>query len=327
MMRKIALLLLVMVLFVPAGASAHHGGVSLAFGPGSPIETNSPLTLPEGGIVISSRFEHVFWRKFGFAEPENKDSFSFFNVGLSYGITPFLTGSIYFPYNIKRQDELGSLEGFGDIRCSMMLGFHYDPKRGWDLNRTEDTAVTLEGSGITFFSLSAGMTFPTGKWRERLGGEIDPGMQPGFGSPSFNIGLAASRQIWGAFSMAFDTGLDLYVERDDFRFGTEWRVNLAGIYEIFGDPDCFMSKLDGILELNYLNLGRDKEHGEGLDATGGDILYLTPGLRFSFSSLWNANLGLGVKIPVGHWLNEQEEQQGGEGLERVRVITTLSFFF
>ena len=326
-MKRIVFSMLLVLLMWPAGASAHHGGVSLAFGPGSPIETQSPLTLPEGGMVVSTRFEQVFWRKFEFAEPENKDSFSFFNLGFSYGITPYLTGSLFMPYNIKRQDRLGNTEGVGDLKTTFTLGFHHSPKAGWDLNRAEDTAVTLEGTGTTYFSLSAGMTFPTGKWKERLGGEIDPGMQPGFGSPSFTIGLAAARQIWGPFSMVVDTGLDVFSRREGFQFGREWRVNLAGVYEIYGKPEGFVAKWDGILEFNYLNLTRDKENGQGLDATGGNILYITPGFRFSFPSLWNANLGVGVKVPIGHWLNEQSEQQGGEGLEKVRLITTLSFYF
>jgi hypothetical protein len=47
----------------------------------------------------------------------------------------------------------------------------------------------------------------------------------------------------------------------------------------------------------------------------------------SFPSLSNANLGLLVKLPVWKDLNEEDDQQGGEGLERYRAIATLSFFF
>lgn len=151
--RRFAASVLLASLLVPVLARAHHGGVSLAFGPGSPIETNFPLTLPKGGVSLSLRAEQAAWRTFGFAEPENKTSFSFFNVGASYGVTPWLT------------------------------------------------------------------------------------------------------------------------------------------------------------------------------VTGGNILYLTPGARFSLPKAGNANLGLAVKIPVWKDLNEQGEQQGAEGLEKYRVIGTLSFFF
>jgi hypothetical protein len=50
-------------------------------------------------------------------------------------------------------------------------------------------------------------------------------------------------------------------------------------------------------------------------------------MRFSFPQLWNANLGLAVKFPAWKNLNEKDDQQGAEGLEKYRAIVTLSFFF
>ena len=316
-----------LVLLSPWTALAHHGGVSLALGPGSPIETNSPLTLPQGGVILSSRVEHVEFRKFSFAEPENKDSFTFLNLGLSFGLTPFLTGSIFFPNNIKKQDSLGSNKGFGDLKFSFNLGLNYSPEKGFDLNRTQDTAVTLEGAKKIYFSFFGGFTLPTGKSHEKLGGEIDRGMQPGFRSPSVSLGMAATRQIAGPFTLTMDTSYEIFTKKDHFKFGNEWRVDLAGNYELYGKPEKFISKIDGILELNLLNIARDEEGGEKLRASGGTILYLSPGVRFAFPSLWNANLGLMVKFPVAKDLNEKSEQQGSEGKEKYRAIATLSFFF
>ncbi|MDI7260457.1 MAG: transporter [Thermodesulfobacteriota bacterium] len=326
-MKRLMVVIILVVLFSPWKAMAHHGGVALAFGPGSPIETNSALTLPQGGMVLSTRVEHVEFRKYSFAEPENKDSFTFFNVGISYGVTPFLTGTLFVPYNIKRQDTLGSNRGIGDLKLLFNLGLNYDPGKGLGLNKQEDTATTLEGIKKTYFSAFGGFTLPTGKNRKELGGEIDPGMQPGFASPTFTLGMAATRQIAGPFTLGLDTSYEIFTRKDGFKFGNEWRLNLAGIYELYGKPDKFLSKMDGILELNLLNLARDEEGREKLRATGGTILYLSPGIRFSFSKLWNANLGLMVKFPLLKDLNEKGEQQGAEGREKYRAIVTLSFFF
>jgi hypothetical protein len=102
---------------------------------------------------------------------------------------------------------------------------------------------------------------------------------------------------------------------------------VAGVYELWGKPEAFVNKIDGILELNLLNVARDEEFGEKLDATGGTILYITPGLRFSFPSIQNMNLGVGVKLPIAKWLNERRDQQGAEGLEKFRVISTISIYF
>lgn len=327
-MKKLIVSVVFILLALPLTAMAHHGGISLALGPGSPIETNSPLTLPQGAFVLSGRFEHVEWKKRNFAEPTNKDSFTFYNLGISYGITPYLTGSLFLPYNIKRQDLLGSAKGIGDVKLLFNLGFNYDPSiKGIRLNRPEDTAITLEGAKKTYLSLFGGFTLPTGKNRKELGGDIDPGMQPGFGSPTYTMGVAATRQLTGALTLAADTSYEIFTRKDGFKFGNEWRANLAGVYELYGKPESFISKIDGILELNLLNIARDEEGREKQRATGGTILYLSPGLRFSFPKPLNGSLGLMLKFPTLKDLNEKREQQGAEGLEKVRAIVTLSFFF
>lgn len=330
-MKRILASVLLVSLFAPPGAWAHHGGVSLAFGPGSPVETNSPLTLPEGGFALGVRAEQIQWKKFSFAEPNNKSSFTFFNVNASYGFTPAFMATVIVPHYIKRADGLGSNEGIADMKLQFTYGFHYDPGKGFSRNTASDTAVTLEGSKRTWFAVSGMMGFPTGDSSKKLGGEVDPGMQPGFGSPSYTFGLAAARAL-GPLTLNMDTGVDIFTERRGFQFGSEWRVNLAGVYELYGKPEKFLSKLDGILELNYLQIGRDKEDDGtgnlvGASGTGGKILYFSPGARFSFPSLQNANLGVLVKFPIWKHLNEQDTQQGAEGLEKYRAIVTLSTFF
>jgi hypothetical protein len=327
-MKKMVLSLLFTLLLQPLTAMAHHGGVSLALGPGSPIETNSPLTLPQGAFVLSSRLEQVEWKKRNFAEPTNKDSFTFLNLGLSYGITPYLTGSLFLPYNIKRQDTLGTAKGIGDVKFLLNLGLNYDPSiKGIRLNTVQDIAITLEGVKKTYLSLFGGFTLPTGKNKKELGGEVDPGMQPGFGSPTYTLGFSAARQLTGALTLAADTSYEIFTRKDRFKFGNEWRANLAGVYELFGKPEAFISKIDGILEFNLLNIARDEEGREKLRATGGTILYVSPGLRFSFPKPLNGSLGLMLKFPTLKDLNEKKEQQGAEGLEKVRAIATLSFYF
>ncbi|MBE0597330.1 MAG: hypothetical protein IH614_08675 [Desulfuromonadales bacterium] len=81
---KNAIVALVLLL-APVSALAHHGGVTLAFGPGTPLDTNSPMTLPEVGLVTGLRAEHVEWQKVH--DPGDKSSFTFFNANLSYGFT------------------------------------------------------------------------------------------------------------------------------------------------------------------------------------------------------------------------------------------------
>ena len=318
-------LLIIITLSIPVSAFAHHGGVSLAFGPGSPIETASPLTLPDGGFVLGFRAEQVEWKQFDWNKPDNKTSFTFMNTNMSYGFTSAAMGTFIVPYYIKRQEE-GTNEGPADMKFQLTYGFHYDPGVGFSRNTSEDVAVSMEGKKRTYMTVSFMMSLPTGNFHDKINGNIDPGMQPGFGSPAYTLGFAAAHQF-GSFTVNAELSMDFFTERENFQFGSEKRFNLAGVYELYGEPKSFISKLDGILELNFLHLNRDQENGEGLPATGGNVLYVSPGLRLSMPKMQNANLGLLVKFPACKDLNEQSQQQGAEGLEKYRIITTLSFFF
>ena len=132
------------------------------------------------------------------------------------------------------------------------------------MNSAKETAVSLERlSKKTYFSFYGGFTLPTGKTNLELGGEVEPAMQPGFGSPSYTVGFNAARALLRSFTLIFDTAYDIFTERENFKFGNEWRVNLAGVYELYGKPEKFISKIDGILELNFLNLARDEEGEKG----------------------------------------------------------------
>ncbi|MBF0345102.1 MAG: transporter [Nitrospirae bacterium] len=327
MNKSLIIALLVSVVLLPTIVEAHHGGVSLALGPGSPIETSSPLTLPEGGFVVSTRVEQVEFKKFQFEEPMNKDSYTFYNLGLSYGVTPYLTTSLFMPYAIKRQDTLGSNRGFGDLKLSTTLGFNYEPNNGLRLNSHEDTAVTLEGNKRTYIALIGGVTLPTGESHKQLAEEIARDMQPGFRSPSFSIGAAVSRQVAEALSMTASTTYDIFTKSAGFKFGNELRIDLAAIYELYGKPEGVVSKIDGVLEFNFLKLQKDEEGGQKALASGGDILYISPGMRFAIPKVNNANVGIMLKFPLAKSLNEGQQQQGSEGLEKVRAIATLSFYF
>ena len=87
----IAILLLFCITTMHKSAEAHHGGVSSAFGPGAPIETASPLALGKGRYLIYEKFEYVPFEHKDHAEPENIDTFTFFNTVFGYGVTDALS--------------------------------------------------------------------------------------------------------------------------------------------------------------------------------------------------------------------------------------------
>jgi len=321
-----ALIIGCIVSLLPIQALAHHGGVSLGYGPGSPVETNSSLTLPQGGISVLTRLEQVEWEKYKWAEPENKDAFTFYTLGLGYGITPYLTGNLFLPYSVKTQDRLGTSYGGGDAKFLFNLGGHYDPSKGFGLNTPEDTAISLEATNKTYFSLFLGASIPTGESHneDNFGEEFERGMMPGFRSPTFTVGASVTKQVAHGFTLVADTLYDVFFKKDDFKFGNEFRVDLAAVYDIYVRPG--VSALEAILEANLLNVAKDEDEEAGgkVPNSGGTILYLSPGLRFNFPPL---SLGVLVKLPVWKDLNRKSEQQGAEGLEEFRGILSLSAFF
>ena len=85
-------------------------------------------------------------------------------------------------------------------------------------------------------------------------------------------------------------------------------------------------RLDGNVELNYLNLSRDRDQDGPDNGSGGDILYGVLGIRLYQD---NMSVALALKKPVWTHLNEPagSPQQGSEGTEKYRFVATFSAMF
>ena len=328
LLRRLGLIL-ALCFFSVLSAAAHHGGTSISQGPGTPIETNTPITLPKGTAVVFSRAEIAAFRKFSREDPNNIDSFRFYQLGASYGLTDSLMATVILPFNAKSQDGPGggTARGLGDVTFLLNLGMNYDGVDGLRLNTAEDVAVDIGESGKWYFGAYGGLTAPSGRSDIDLGLGVDGGLQPGFGSVTGTIGLNAQKALSSRLSLLADTSIQMFtpVSGGD-KFGNEFRANLAGVYNLHSNSDegATLKQWDASLELNYLKLSRDETAGVADLGTGGSILYITPGMRFQVGDV---NLGAGVKLPLLKGLNERNLQQGSEGLEKFRLILTSSIAF
>ncbi len=310
---------------------AHHGGVSTAFGPGAPVETASPMTLGKRKFLLYERMEYVPFRNRSNAEPENIDTFTFFNTLAGFGLTDALSLYLTIPAVIKDQDSLGKSRGIGDIEFMAQYGFKYgerDGIRGIYQNGPEDTRGARYTMDDLKMSFTASISAPTGTTsnRDDFGNKFDMGMQPGFGEPSFFFGFSASRLMLPHFTLTADTSFKTFLKHNDSKAGNEIRYNMAGGYEIFENQDGFLSRLDIIAEANVLHLTKDQgEDGETDHDSGGSILYLSPGFRASIGK--HISLGALFKMPTWQDLNNEHDQQGSEGLEDFRAIVTLTVSF
>lgn len=318
-----------------SNALAHHGGVSAAFGPGAPVETSSPMTLPKGTFLLYERVEVSPFKKFGDDRDEGgNDKFTFTNTLFGYGINDAVSFYASLPYARKELIDDNTSQGFGDINLILQYGFKYgsrDGFKGWYSFDADDTAGEEYTLPEWKFGVSFSMTLPSGKIhnRDRNGDVLGVGSQTGFAVPSYNLTGIVSKMVAPHWTWNSD------VQFRTFSFnggsgggkpGNETRLNNSIMYEILENPGGFLSRVDLIAEANFLSLMRDMDEDRVRDeATGGNMLYLSPGVRFTFND--RVSLGLLYKEIVWKDLNNEDEQQGGEGLEEYRFIATLSATF
>jgi len=317
-------------------ASAHHGVAGLGAagleGPGAPIEQSSSATLPEGKVFTYFKVDYADWKTYTPAKDDEADYSIFWMAGLGYGVTPWLSLYAFLPYHDKvDENDFHNTHGFADVAVNATLGFKYD-----DGLRLVPEKESLDDLEDWHFTLYTGATLPTGNPNLRdPDGNIDKGKSTGFGEPAWTLGATASKMLDERWTLNFDIA-QLWFQENTYdadpahggerftgQFGNELRFNTALIYKAYTNPEARF-RLDTLVELNYLQLGRDRESGVAERATGGDVLYVMPGAR----AYWdNLSFALGVKLPVVQDLNEADEQQGAEGKERYRVIFSVSALF
>lgn len=313
-----------------APALAHHGvagvGAAAVEGPGSPIESSSSAVLPAGSWLTYLKLDHAQYKKYAPAEPE-ADYARYWMTGVGYGFTPWFSAYLFAPYHDKTDEPGGyTSRGWADLSVMGQLGFRYDAQSGWQLTPAQESLDDLEDWHFTLFG---GATLPTGNANARDShGEIDPGKSRGFGKPSFSLGLSAAKMLTPRLTLNLEASAIrfqeyTYADGQRVKFGEENRLSGALNYRLLADADRKF-RLDGVLEAQFLHLGRDKADGVGESGTGGRMVYLMPGVR---AYVDRVSLALGIKKAVWTRLNESHEQQGAEGKEKYRVIFSASYLF
>ena len=309
-------------------AAAHHGvaGVGAAGleGPGAPLEAAASSVLPEGKTLAYFKIDDAQFKTYDWASPNAKYS-RFWMAGVGYGFTPWFSAYVFAPYN-EKVDQAGGFttRGWADVSLMGQIGFKYD--KGFQLTPANESLDDLDD---WHFSLMGGASLPTGQpnLRDR-NGDIDPGKSTGFGKPSFTIGLTASKTLTPKLTFNLEASTirfqdSRYADGNRLRFGTENRVNTALAYRAYTNAEARF-RLDPVLELQYLDIARDRSNGVGELASGGRILYGLLGVR----AYWqNMSFAAGLKKPVWTRLNESSQQQGSEGKEKYRFIFSASVMF
>jgi hypothetical protein len=319
-----------LLIIISTSATAHHGVAGLGSaglrGPGAPVEAATSANLPAGKSLAYMKLDHASYETFD-NDPANPESdyANYWMLGLGHGFTSWFSAYAFLPYHDKR-DEAGGFDtrDFADVSVFGQIGFKYD--QGMMLNPANESLDDLEDWHFTLFG---GVTLPSGDANLRdSDGNIDPGKSTGFGKPSWSLGMTATKMInsrWTFNQELSFIGFQEYTYDDGNRtkFGSETRANSALIYRALID-EANKFRMDLVMEAQYLNLGRDATNGIDESATGGRMIYLLPGVRFYWD---NISAAVGIKSTVWEDLNEESQQQGGEGTEDYRFIFSLSALF
>ncbi len=320
------------VMATPLTAMAHHGGVSAAFGPGAPIETSSPMTLKKGKFLFFERVELSPFQKFGDArDVGGNDKFTFTNTMFGYGIKDSLSLYVSLPYAKKELINDRTSRGFGDLNIILQYGFKYGERDGikdWYPFNADDADGKEYTQTDWKFGLSVSTTIPSGEIdnTDKNGQPLGVGSQTGFAVPSYNFTGIVSKMLAAHWTWSADMQFRAFAHNGDpggGKPGNEFRINNALMYEIFENKGAFLSRIDLVGEANFLKLRSDLNPDRtAIDNTGGNILYLSPGMRITFRD--KASLGLLYKEVAWRDLTKEATQQGGEGLEEYRFIATFS---
>jgi hypothetical protein len=332
--------LIFLVLFaLPLSVMADHASVSLGTGMGSasPMSTESGITMSKGSISTGIRSELIRLDEYsdhklqelreadGDADLHSVESLWSISASAAYAISDDFTVGFRIPFimrdNIREpahghghddEDEhvdiesLGDVEGIGDTTVFGQYRFFHN-----------------EGTHV---SALFGIKAPTGKTsRHSADGEelLETEFQPGSGSWDGIMGFAFTQQL-GAVSIDASTVYTVTSEgAQETDLGDIFSYNFALSYRLFGDNDLNFEAtnfaVDTILELN--GEWRDQEQTDGRkdNNSGGNILYLSPGLRFTSGK--HVSLGASFGIPI------VQDTNGDQVEPDYRIISSINVNF
>jgi hypothetical protein len=261
-----------------------------------------------------------------------------------YGATDSLLVGANIPYvrrsNIREPEHIhgatdevaniGNSEGLGDLR----LFGQYRPFG--NIERDSHTALIL------------GLKMPTGEHDEEISQEVDGDHghddgehehgtfetehQPGSGSWDPFFGIAYSR-MWNGLSLHASLLYTLATEgAQDTDLGDSLHYNLAAAYRLTGEAPSHSHDhhshehshagavaWDAILEVNGETREKQEIAGVEHDNSGGNVVFVAPGVRAIINERWAAVLSVG--IPVVRDLN------GTQSEPELRTIASISAGF
>lgn len=323
--------ILALVLYISARAHANHGPGTTGGG----AQAISGETVKDGQFVFSLDHTYTNYEDVSRDEAERRairsgefdairDAY-ITSIGGVYGVTR----------DLQLEAQIGWYSGTGFIDAS--AGGEDDEGGHGRLagKQSEEAKSSTAGpSGLTDLSLRAkyrlfhgpdghlavigGTILPVGKDDERLsdGERLEPSSQPGTGEFGILGGIAYSRYLTPRMTLDASSLVTHRFEREDFRVGGRIDTSSGVAYRLT-DIKSDYPQLSIFSEVNYIRLGHDEEAGQSNPNSGGDTVYLTPGIRVRIPDA--GTFAIATSLPIYQDLNGDQDETDFRLLAQVAV--------
>ncbi len=312
------------LLLVPLEALADHAALQIDGGAGSAITTMGAETLLRGQQIVALQYQYLNLDELSDNELLSSDealhsvnAFSQASLGYSMGVTDHVTLSVALPY-VSREgfrevahehhDETGETEQHHEEPEPEGEVFSSDISGWGDVSMLGRFALNKDAPGKQYYALLAGLKAPTGNTNEKLsdGEKAEVDHQPGSGSWDPLLGVAYSTQISVQWSISSNLLYHLSTEGTrETTVGDRLMYNAAIIWSPTSHSHNHHSDDAGthhtdhawqyVLELNGEWHDRTEVDGSKDDNTGGDVIFASTGLRWSYGS-WGTHIAVGTPL-------------------------------
>jgi hypothetical protein len=296
----------IVALLTATTARADHGpGTS-----GSGFTTLTAETLKPGQFSSSFQFD---WTEFdglgGDIEGVDLLDSSFLStLNVAYGLTETHQLGLSFGYYSaegNREFEEGEQvtfdpDGFTDLWLTVKHRFYQGPAG----------SVT----GILGLKVPVGDSSLT----NTEGEQVEPSATAGTGAWDGIAGLAYTVPLSAALTLDASALYTFRGERYDYRLGDRLDLGTSLAWRVCGDAKTF-PQVSLVAEATLRHIAKSEEEGDKDGNTGGTVLFLSPGLKVSFTEKIAGSIG--IQLPVLQDLNGRQVET------QFRLITGVSIAF
>lgn len=312
--KKIPLAMLLAVAFAvhSNAARADHGSLGFGIGTASPIITQTGVTLPvgmwAGGVITQfTRFDSASDAKLldlgnTYGDVHSVKSLLIPSTFAAYGVTDNLTLGIRFAGVLRdglrspgghHGDEVirqGNPAGFGGVSLFSQYRFF----------QTADNLNHL--SLVVALKTASGTTHVQGLNHEGERERLETHAQPSGGAWNPAVGFSYTRAMG---KVSFDSNI-LYTvatkgaQKTDLGDLFDYNAALSYAFVGMARNNLFVGSNNapwtGVLELNGTWQDRQTTAGISNPNSGSNIVYVSPGIRYSGGKNWNTALSIGTPI-------------------------------